>query len=438
MGLVAENAVDHVGPGGLQPAGDVDVRLLVEAGHQFHHHRDFLALLRRPQQRLHQHGIDAGAIDGHLDRHHLRVVRGLLQQVDHGTEGLEGMVQQDIGLAHRGEDVALLLQCLGHARPERAELQVRPVHPVGHLDQAHHVDQAMDPVQILLAQAELLEQEVGHRLGAVVGHLQPHRVAEVALRQFALQRDAQVLHLFLVDEQVRIAGHAELVAAEHIHAREQFVDMGVQHRGQENVAVVQPGERLRQPDHPRQRARRLDDGIARAAAEGVAAFQLDGEVQALVQHPREGVRRVESDRGEHRHHLAEEVLAYPGALRLVPLRAAQEYDALLGERRHEHVVPQGILLGHQTMGLVADLAEGLGRRAVVAAGMGGAELDLLLEAGHADLEEFVQIARHDADETQAFEQRHGRIGGLRQHAPVEGERGEFAVQKMGELEVLGL
>jgi hypothetical protein len=35
-----------------------------------------------------------------------------------------------------------------------------------------------------------------------------------------------------------------------------------------------------------------------------------------------------------------------------------------------------------------------------------AELDLLLEAGDADLEELVEVARDDAEEAQALEQRH--------------------------------
>jgi hypothetical protein len=45
--------------------------------------------------------------------------------------------------------------------------------------------------------------------------------------------------------------------------------------------------------------------------------------------------------------------------------------------------------------------------------------DLLLDAGDADLEELVEVARHDAQEAQALEQRHGGVGGLRQHAALE-------------------
>ena len=50
--------------------------------------------------------------------------------------------------------------------------------------------------------AELLEQELDHVLRAVVGHLQPHRVAEVAVQELALQRGVEVLDLLLVHEEV--------------------------------------------------------------------------------------------------------------------------------------------------------------------------------------------------------------------------------------------
>ncbi len=41
------------------------------------------------------------------------------------------------------------------------------------------------------------------------------------MRQLALQGAAQVIDFFLIDEQVAVAGHAELVAALDLDAREQ-------------------------------------------------------------------------------------------------------------------------------------------------------------------------------------------------------------------------
>ena len=70
--LQAEHAVDDLGAGLLEPLGPVDVRLLVEARHQLDDDGHFLAAARRLDQRLHQHRVDAGAIDGLLDRRRRR------------------------------------------------------------------------------------------------------------------------------------------------------------------------------------------------------------------------------------------------------------------------------------------------------------------------------------------------------------------------------
>ena len=220
----------------------------------------------------------------------------------------------------------------------------------------------------------------------------------MALRQFPLQRGAQVLHLLVIDEQVRVPGDAELVAAQHVHAGEQFADMLVQDGGEKDVAVIDPGQFLGQMDHPRQGARRLDDGGAGTAAEGVRAFQFDGEVQALVEDARKWVGRIESDWREQGHHFAKEVLAYPGALWLVPEAAADEDDALGGQGGQDDVVLQRVLLGDQGVRLVFDAAEQFLRRQSVVVGDAAAELDLFLQAGDADLEEFVEIRGDDAEE----------------------------------------
>ncbi|KOF51899.1 hypothetical protein AD428_23735, partial [Achromobacter sp. DMS1] len=84
VGLVRHHAVHHVRPHLLEAGRPVDVGLLVEARHQLHHHRHFLAGPRRGQQDLHQLGILAGAVDGLLDGHDVRVQRGGRQEIDDG------------------------------------------------------------------------------------------------------------------------------------------------------------------------------------------------------------------------------------------------------------------------------------------------------------------------------------------------------------------
>ena len=89
------------------------------------------------------------------------------------------------------------------------------------------------------------------------------------MRELALERAAQVVDFFLVDEQVAVAGDAELVAADHLDAGEQLctkactmVDSSTKSRLR---ALV------RQRHDARQRARRLHDGQLAVAAERILA-----------------------------------------------------------------------------------------------------------------------------------------------------------------------
>ena len=171
VGFVAEHAVDDMGADFLQARGDIEIRFLVETRHQFDHHRHFLTRARRAQQVFHQHRACAGAIDGHLDRHHLRIVGGLLQELDHRGEGLERVMQQDVVLPDVREHIGALGHHLRHAGVERRVFQVRTIDAVGNRDQPDQIDDALDAIEILALESELLQQELGHHLGTVVGDL---------------------------------------------------------------------------------------------------------------------------------------------------------------------------------------------------------------------------------------------------------------------------
>jgi hypothetical protein len=315
----------------------------------------------------------------------------LLQQLDHRREGLEGMVYQDVLLADAFEDVVALGQYLGQPGLEGRIRQVGAIHLIGYRHQAHQVHDARHAVEVVGIQAELLQQEVGHRLRAVIGDLQAHGVAEVALRQFALQCGAQVLHFFVIDEQVGVAGDAELVTTQYVHAGKKFVDVLVQDGRQKDEAVVDIRKFFRQLDDAGQSARCLHDGGAGIAAEGILAFEFHGEIEALVEHAREGVGRIQTDGREHRHDFAAEITVDPGLLLFRPFRTLVEADALLPQGRQDHLVEQVVLLLNQSVGFLDDVAEDIMGAAPVGAGGMAAQLDLFLDAGDTDLEKLVEV-----------------------------------------------
>ena len=77
---------------------------------------------------------------------------------------------------------------------------------------------------------------------AIGRDFEAHRQPELALRQLAFERLAQVLDLFLVDPQVGVAGDAKLRIIDHLAAGEELVQMGVHDRRQQHERVVGPGD----------------------------------------------------------------------------------------------------------------------------------------------------------------------------------------------------
>ena len=133
MGLEADEAVDDVGAGLLQLARPDDVRLLVEAGLDLDEDDDLLALLGGPDQVAHDRRVARRPVERLLDRQDVGVVGGLGDEaLDRRGERLVGVVDEEVALPDRGEDVdALVLVARarrgGHdGRPGRVA-QVREV-----------------------------------------------------------------------------------------------------------------------------------------------------------------------------------------------------------------------------------------------------------------------------------------------------------------------
>ena len=177
-------------------------------------------------------------------------------------------------------------------------------------------------------------------------------------------------------------------------------------------------------EQARQDWRHLDP--REAALAGLRVAQADRERQRQRRDVRERVARIDRERRQDREDLVEEALAQ----RVVALgdrRVVDELDALLGERRggRPRRSPSGrrrararararrveLFLGGPAVGRAGDLAR----------------LDLLLQAGDADLEELVEVAGEDGQELDPLEQRVALVARLVQDARVELEPRQLAV-----------
>jgi hypothetical protein len=255
----------------------------------------------------------------------------------------------------------------------------------------------------------------------------PHRRAEAAAEQLALQRAGEVLDFFLVDEQLGVAGDAELVGALDLQAGEQVVDEGGQHGRQEHEVVLAAGHFLgiwmmrgsergaRTIAMPPLRPKaslpssttttfRL---LLRMRGKGCAGSRPSGDSTGSTSLP--------------------EVLLQPARLLRVPALAGEHAHAGGVELPGAVLRSTAVLFLDQLAGLfVQALEHQLGR---VAVGQQGRTEFLRGEhGGHAHFEELVEVGAGDAQVAQALEQRHRGIGGLREHAEVEFDLRKLAVE----------
>ncbi|MNI35857.1 hypothetical protein D3C73_898940 [compost metagenome] len=411
----------------MQTAGQLQVGLFVEPRPQFDHRSDFLAVTRRIHQRIDDFRVGAGTVQGLAHRQHVRVLGGLAQQVDHRGERLERVQQQDVLLADHAENVLAVLQQFRDLRGERQVLQLALAVQAGDAEQPRQVHRTVDLVQLGLAQVELFEQVVGQVFRARVGHFQAYCVTVATGEQLAAQGAGQVFDVFGVQRQVGVTGQAELVAALDLHALEQVIGVSVDHRRQEYIVVAGAADLFRHLDDARQQTRCRDDRQTGVATEGVDTFELDDEVQALVHQQGERVRRVEADRGDDRCDLVAEIAAHPGLELGRPIAATDEADLMLLQLRQQNVVEDRVLTVDVTVYQFADARQRLMRLQTIGARLFTGEGDLLLQAGNANFEELVQVAGEDQQKLQPLQQWVGLVQRLLQHADVELQLRQFAV-----------
>ena len=345
------------------------------------------------------------------------------------------MVQQDVVLTDRGEDVlrtaGLDLGDLAvRGRHERTVLQVRTVDAT-ELEQHGHIQRGRQTVHLVAGHAELVGEQLGEERAGRVGDLQADRRSEAAAQQLLLHRVEQVLGVVLLHVDVLVTGHAEGTGLLDDHAREQRLqvrDDQVLHRDE---AVALLGALLVGAVVDRHQTvevvRNLHASEVRLAGRGV--LHDDGQVQRLAGDVRERVGRVHAQRGQDREHLltvvARQTLLLGGS-QLVPV---EQHDALVGQGRQQrihHVV--GVLVLHDVR-LLAQGTEQLARAQSAGGGHGDAGIDAALQAGHTDHEEFVQVGGEDRGEAGAFDQRQAFVLGELHYTPVELEPAQLTLEE---------
>jgi hypothetical protein len=155
---------------------------------------------------------------------------------------------------------------------------------------------------------------------------------------------------------------------------------------------------------------------------------------------REGAAEADGERRQDREDLAAEAIVERAPLLSADVVDADDADAVLGQRGPQLELEAARLaldvLAHDP----ADLLQRRARRTPVLARLLDPRLDLVVQARHADHEELVEVGRADRAELHALEQRDRLVLGQLEHARVELQPRELAVEvevRSGEIDFGG-
>ena len=248
-----------------------------------------------------------------------------------------------------------------------------------------------------------------------------------------LQRREEVLVVVLLDLEVLVAGDPEGEVLADLHPREELVQVrGDDVLERDEPGVVHVGQRRLvraglDAQEARQHRRHLDPREVLLA--GLGVDEDDGEVEGEPGDVRERVRGVHGERGEDGEEPVGEDVAEALALLVGELVPPDDGDAVVLERRADLLGVDPGVHRHQLVAHRGDLLQDLARLQPGGRAHRDAGGDAALEAGHPDHEELVEVLREDREEAGALQQRDVLVGGQLQHALVELQPGDLAVQE---------
>ena len=254
-------------------------------------------------------------------------------------------------------------------------------------------------------------------------HLETNRRAHApAAPEAGFDRGDQIVGLALRDGELGVARHAEGSAGDDLHPREE-------HREVRRDHLLDGHEATRGNREPaREDRRHLHAREAVLARAGVADDDREREREA--RDVREGMGRIDRERRQDREDLLVEEAGGARQLVVPEVVEAAQLDPRRRELRDERFQEQLFLARDQ-------LARRSGRicRSCSPATSPSGDATFTPESSCAaspatrDLEELVEVVRGDREEADAFEQRSRGVLGEAEHAPIEAEPGELAIQE---------
>ena len=421
MYLVLRQTVENVAPGVLKHTRVVDVALLVKAGAQLEQALHLLAVLGGIGQRRRDAAAAGEPVERDLDRHDVRVVRRLVQQIHKRVYALIRQREQQVVPREIGKVVALLQRHV-FGRRKLGTRQPREVEFPRHREHERQIHRCARAKQLPLRQSEQRACRLAHLVRDLALQLRAHRLEPSPAAQQALHHGAQIRIAPVHD-----VAHGDVGAARHAQY------------GRLTHAPLTKDQRCKMR-HQRRRERELLHPVDRQAEEfrqlgcrdqsraAALACKAHEHVLLAVAQKRQRVLRVEHLRAQQR---TQRVKAPPQQhlVRLVEPVEVEDLDALLCQRRR-HLAPERGKILLLPRRLRVDRTQLLARREA-RDGLRVPRLQQRPVEQPADAHhiKFIQIGAVDRQKLQPLIDRQRLVGRLRQHAAVELQPAQLAVEK---------
>ena len=327
-------------------------------------------------------------------------------------------------LPDRREAIAgLLADALGKARIVGHEFEIGAIDR-GELRQFREREDAVHHEHFVFRDRERTPHESPQvrRHGGV--ELQANDRPATAALEHGFELAHQILGLFL-DFEVGIADHPERPLPFDGVAREQ---LGDEQRGDllQRDEARGPVRRRRDAEEAFDLLGNADERVHRLTVAG--AHEMERQREAEIGNERERMGGIDRQRRQHREDVAQEMVGEPRPIRLLE-RLRLDQDHVVGRKFGAQLAPPHLLVDGEARHGLIDPAQLLGRGQSVRTAGDDAGAHLALEAGHAHHEKFVQVVGGNRQEPHPFQQRVAGIARLFEHAAVEMEPGQFAVDE---------
>ena len=352
-----------------------------------------------------------------FDRHHLRVVGRLAEELHHHIKTLKRVMHHEILVADGSKAIAAKIpDTFGEPGIERREQQI--VAFLGdQLAGVGKAQQAIEGKHIGGLDRKLVGKKIMEFRAGVGVYGQANDVAAPAPLDGTLEEADEIFGLFL-NFDVAVPQYPEQADFAQFEGRKQAIDEQAHHIFDGDIA-----DRL---------ARQSDEALDLFRNDHqpgkflIRPVQFHHQAKALVGHEREGVSRIHGDRRQHRENRLVEMFAKPQAVIRPEALGIHHRDA--GRMKQVFQLMPGLLLQRHNAGnpVLNRLQLGAGGHAVQA-GHRHIGVDKPPETGHPDHVELVQIGGRDGKKTKPFQKGVGRVGGLLQNTIIEGKPRQLAI-----------